>query len=380
MIKTIKGGVTNALGFKAHGLWAGIKRSGKPDLALIACDTPAACASVFTLNSIKAAPIIVSQKKMKGGRIQAIVINSGNANCFTGNFGLLYAEKTTELIAQHLNINPNHVLVASTGIIGRPLPFNKIEKSAEKLVKGLSRHGGHLAAQAILTTDKWSKECAVQTTIGGKKVTIGGCAKGSGMIQPNMATMLAYITTDAAITPKFLKLALTKATDKSFNCITVDGCMSTNDMVSVLASGYAGNNLIASDGKDFQNFYAALELVCLSLAKNIVLDAEGGTKFIEVMVRGCKNYAQAKAAAMAVANSNLVKCAAFGSDPNWGRVAAAIGSLGLNVTEKNLKINFSSFKKKNITIWVDLNLGNAQASVFTSDLSFEYVKINGRYN
>ncbi len=379
-MKIVPGGVTTALGFTAAGIAAGIKRSGKPDLALIACEIPAVSACVITKNSIKAAPIVVCQKKMRRQRAQAILVNSGNANCFTGQFGLLYAQKSTELIGRLLAIADEDVLVASTGIIGKPLPYNKIERAAPGLVQKLSRKGGHLAARAILTTDKWTKEIAVTTTIGGKKITVGGCAKGSGMIQPNMATMLAFITTDAAINPKLLDAALRRAVDASFNCITVDGCMSTNDMVSVMASGFAGNHPITAPGKDFDKFCEALDLVCLDLAKKIVLDAEGGTKFITVTVKGGRSFAQAKAAAMAVANSMLVKCAAFGSDANWGRVAAAVGSLGLNVTEKNLKIDFSSFKKKDIDIIVDLNSGKETAKVYTSDLSFEYVRINGRYN
>ncbi len=379
-MKIIKGGVSSARGFTANGISAGIKRSGKLDLALIVCDHPSPCASVFTKNSIKAAPIVVTQQKMRGSRAQAVIVNSGNANCFTGQFGILYAQKSTERIAELLGINADHVLVASTGIIGKPLPYLKIERAAPALVKALSKNGGGKAARAILTTDLVPKEIAVEIKLGGKKVVIGACSKGSGMIQPNLATMLCFITTDAAISAKLLKKALANAVDASFNCITVDGCMSTNDMVTIMASGLAGNPTIAHANKDYETFSQGLNFVCLSMAKKIIDDAEGGTKFICVTVTGAKTEQQAKAAAMAVANSNLVKCAAFASDPNWGRVAAAVGSAGLNVTEKNLKIHFSSFKKKNIDIFVDLNLGKEQSTVYTSDLSLEYVKINGRYN
>jgi len=379
-MKIIAGGVTAASGFKANGMSCGIKKSGKPDLALIACDFPSAVASVFTQNSIKAAPIIISQKKMRTKKAQAIIVNSGNANCFTGSFGLLYARRSTELIAQLMNIECDHVLVASTGIIGRPLPYKKIEEAAPRLVAGLSAKNGKKAAQAILTTDKKIKETTVTFSLGGKKVTIGACAKGSGMIQPNMATMLAFITTDCAIAQPLLAQGLRSAVEPSFNSITVDGCMSTNDMVTILASGLAGNKIIKTQGKDFETFCKALNFVCLDLAQKIVLDGEGATKFIEVTVIGAASQAQAKDAALAIANSSLVKTAAYGCDPNWGRVAAAVGSLGLKVSEKDLKIRFSSFAQKNITITVDLNCGHQRATVYTCDLTLEYVKINGKYN
>ncbi len=379
-MKIVKGGITKAQGFKANGLHCGIKRSGKLDLALIYCDCLATVAGVFTKNSIKAAPLIVTQKHLHNHRAQAIIVNSGNANCFTGNFGMIYAQKTAELFAKLLKIKTSDVLVASTGIIGRPLPFKKIKDAAPQLAKGLSPNHSQKAARAILTTDKMIKETAVQTTINGKTITLGGCAKGSGMIAPNMATMLAFITTDVAITAPMLKLALTKAAEKTFNCITVDGCMSTNDMTIVLANGLANNTMIRKHGKDFDKFYEALHFICLDLAKKIVLDGEGANKFIEVHVTGAGNDDKAKKVCFAIANSNLVKTAAYGSNPNWGRVAAAVGSLGLPITEKDMKIKFSSFAKKNIRISVDLNLGRHKATVYTSDLSPEYVKINGAYN
>lgn len=379
-MKIISGGITSPNGFTANGLAAGIKKSGKPDLALIYCAQPAVTAGVFTRNSIKAAPLIVTQEKLKNNRAQAIIINSGNANCFTGDFGLLYARKSAELIARLLVIDADDVLAASTGIIGKPLPYNKIRTAASKLVSGLSKKGGNLAAAAILTTDLVTKEAAVKITLNGKKITLGAMTKGSGMIAPNMATMLAFITTDAAMSAAMLKTALKNAVDQSFNSITVDGCMSTNDMVVVMANGFAKNKTISTTGKDFTVFCQALNYTCLDLAKKIVLDAEGATKFIEITITGAKSVAQAKEAGFAIANSNLVKTAAFGSNPNWGRVAAAVGSLGLAVTEKQLKIHFSPFSKKNININVNLNLGRQGATVYTSDLSIEYVKINGSYN
>ena len=379
-MKIISGSITSPAGYRANGMAAGIKKSGKPDLALIYSEIPAVCAGVFTKNSIKAAPLIVSIEHLRSDSAQAIIINSGNANCFTGDFGLLYAKQSTEIIAKLLGIKITDVLVTSTGIIGKTLPFNKIESAAPALVAGLSQKGSHKAANAILTTDLKTKEIAVQIMLSGKKVTIGGIAKGSGMIAPNMATMLAFLTTDAAISPKMLKTALTRANDKSFNCITVDGCMSTNDMVTLMANGLAGNRPIVKSGKDFEIFCEALDHVCLDLAKKIVIDGEGATKFIEISVNGAKSEKQAREAALAIANSVLFKTAAYGSNPNWGRVAAAVGSLELNITEEKLKIKFSPFSKKEIHINVDLNLGYAKATVYTCDLSLDYVRINGKYN
>lgn len=377
----IKGGVTKPKGFKANGLHCGIKRGGKMDLGIIASDVLAVGVSLFTKNSVKAAPLLVSQKHARNNKIQAIVVNSGNANCFTGSFGLIYAERTAEVIGRLLSIPKENVIVASTGIIGKPLPFKKIQRAASRLVKGLSAAGAQKVANAILTTDTRIKETAVMITLGGKKVTVAGCAKGSGMVAPNMATMLGFITTDAAISPTMLKTAFKRAVDQSFNCITVDGCMSTNDMVTVMANGFAENKTITRSGKDFDGFSKALHYVCLDLAKKIVLDGEGATKFIEVHCLGAKTEKQAREVGLAVANSNLVKTAAYGNNPNWGRVVAAAGSLGIqDITEKNLRISFSPFDKREIRITADLNIGAAKATVYTSDLSLEYVRINERYN
>ena len=375
------GGVTAPKGFKANGVAAGIKRSGKRDLALIVSDCPAVSAAVYTKNSVKAAPLLVSQKHLRGHKAQAIVANSGNANCFTGKAGMTCAQRTTEMIGKLLGLPKEKVVVASTGIIGRPLPFAKIQNAAKDLVDGLSAQGGKKAAEAILTTDLKEKTIAVQVNSGGKTVTIGACAKGSGMIAPDMATMLAFITTDAAISAAMLQKALRYANERSFNSITVDGCMSTNDMAVVLANGLARNKPITKAGKDFELFSKALNYVCLDLAKKIVLDGEGATKFIDIQVLGGKTHAQSQKAGLAIANSVLVKTAAFGSNPNWGRVAAAVGSLGIaGVTEDTLKIKFSDFARKDITITVNLSKGRATATVYTCDLSCDYVKINGEYN
>lgn len=375
----IKGGVTASRGFLANGLSCGIKRSGKPDLSLIYSPDPCVAAGVFTKNSIKAAPLIVSQEHLRKQKARAIIANSGNANCFTGQFGFIYAKRTCQLIADLLHLKPQEVIVASTGIIGKPLPFQKIADAAGQLVKGLTPKGGQLAARGIMTTDMALKEAAVRISLGGHTVTLGACAKGSGMIAPDMATMLAFVTTDAAIDAKLLKQALREAVEESFNRITVDGCMSTNDMVVVLANGRAGNRPIRSKGKEFQKFGEALKFICLDLAKKIVLDGEGATKFIEIKVSGAASVAQAKKVGLAVANSVLVKTAAYGNNPNWGRVAAAVGSAGLNVTEKDLKIKFSSFIQHDICITIGLNLGPHQATIYTSDLSHDYVRINTEY-
>ncbi len=292
-----------------------------------------------------------------------------------------YAQGSTELVAKLLGVSPTDVLVTSTGIIGKPLPYNKIVDAAPVLIKGLSPKGGGKFARAIMTTDLKVKEIAVEIMIGGKKVTIGGCAKGSGMIEPNMATMLGFITTDAAISHKMLKLALKRATERSFNSITVDGCMSTNDMVTLQANGLAGNKKIVTEDGDFKKFYQALEFVCIDLAKKIVHDGEGATKFLTIDVKGAANEIQARKIAKTIANSALVKTAAFGSNPNWGRVGAAVGSLGINkINEYNMKITFSPFDKKEIAITVELPLGRASATVYTCDFSYEYVRINGEYN
>lgn len=382
-MKTVKGGITKPKGFKANGMYCGIKRSGKMDLSLIYSMTPATTAAVFTKNSVKAAPLLVCQKHLEKSKniSQAIIVNSGNANCFTGRFGYIYAERTTEVIAGLLGIPKNHVLVSSTGIIGKPLPVEKIQNAAPVLVKGLSSSGSSKAAWGILTTDTKTKDITVEVKLGGKTVTIGAIAKGSGMTAPNMATMLAFITTDADISAGLLKDALKEAVNESFNSISIDGCMSTNDMVIVMANGEAANKKITKKDANYKTFLNALTHICKSLAKQIVLDAEGVTKFIEVHINGAANKDQARTIGLAVANSNLVKTAAFGSNPNWGRVAAAVGSLGIKkISEENLKISFSPFHKKNISIFVDLNLGESSALIYTSDLSYEYVKINGEYN
>ena len=377
-MKIFKGGVTSPKGFKANGFWAGIKKSGKPDLGIVSSDVLCNAAAVFTINSVKAAPIVVCQKNVKGGKIRALIANSGNANCFTGEYGLLYARKMTELVAEMIGASKDQIFIMSTGIIGRPFPYEKIKEALPALVKGMSAKRGASFAKAIMTTDTMDKQIGVQIEIGGKIVTLGACAKGSGMIEPNMATMLAAVTTDCAMTPLMLKSALKEAVEVSFNAITVDGCMSTNDMVSLMANGQAGNKLINAKGKEYALFVEALKAVCVKLARDIVFDGEGASKFFEIKVTGATSFKQARDAAMKVANSNLVKTADYTDNPNWGRVAAAVGACGFSkVTEQTLKIDFS-VKKNTIYINVDLGLGTAEAMVYSCDLTHKYIDINGK--
>lgn len=378
-MKLLKGGVTSPKGFKANGFWAGIKKSGKPDLGLIYSTKMCNAAAVFTKNSVKAAPVVVCMQNARHGRIQALIGNSGNANCFTGEYGLMYARKMTEIVAEEFGIKGQNVFVMSTGIIGRPFPYEKIKAAVPKLVKGLSSSKGSSFAKAIMTTDLKDKQVVAKLEINGKAVMIGGCAKGSGMIEPNMATMLACVTTDAAVTPAMLKAALLEAVEVSFNAITVDGCMSTNDMVSLMANGLAKNRTIAKKGEDYRLFTEALTQVCLKLAKDIVHDGEGAERFFEIKVSGAETKKQAKTVAMKIANSSLVKTADYTDNPNWGRVAAAVGACGTRATETTLKINFS-VKRDHIYVLADLGLGKESATVYTCDLTHGYIDINGKYN
>jgi glutamate N-acetyltransferase / amino-acid N-acetyltransferase len=368
------------VGFKANGVACGLKKSGKLDLALLYSEFPAIASAKFTTNSIIAAPLIVSKKHLQAAKkFQAVLVNSGNANCFTGKAGLQDAETTAGYVARQLHIKKSSVLVNSTGIIGKKLNIAKIKQGVGGLVAGLSGLGIRKAAQAIMTTDTFAKEISISIKIGAKQVHICGIAKGAGMIAPNMATMLCFIMTDAAITKQALDKALTAAVDKSFNCISVDGCMSTNDTVLVLANGVAGNKTI-SGGRNLQYFSKALESICLDLAKLVVLDAEGATKFIQIDVTQAKNWHEARQVALNIANSVLFKTAVFGKNPNLGRVAAAAGASGLKIKEAQLKIKLGPLKNKNVSLKVSLSQGKAGARVFTSDLTPGYIKINAAYN
>lgn len=392
-------GVTYPLGFTAAGVRAGIKKNGNLDVAVIYTEKEAAVAGVFTKNLVAAAPVHVSKVVVGTGSAHAIVANAGCANACTGEQGLRDAEKMTEIAAQELNCRSDDVIVASTGVIGVNLPMDKMESGIKDAVKNLSREGSVNAGNAIITTDTYSKACATEIQIGGKEVRFGAIAKGSGMIQPNMATMLCFITTDAAIEQKLLQEALSEITEVSFNMISVDGDMSTNDMVTVLANGAAENPKITSKNEDYEKFYSALKNICTELAKRIAADGEGATKFLTINVNGAENFGDAKQVAMSIAKSPLVKTAFFGEDPNWGRVICAVGYSGVKILPEKTVVKFGGIpvyahgvgakfdddalrkimSEKDIVIDIELGLGETSATVWSCDLSYGYVKINGEY-
>ncbi|MDA8131393.1 MAG: bifunctional glutamate N-acetyltransferase/amino-acid acetyltransferase ArgJ [Elusimicrobia bacterium] len=400
MIQEIAGGVTAANGYKAAGLHCGIKRA-KKDLALLVSERPAACGAVFTQNAVPGAPVTACKEQLAASRwIRAVSVNSGNANACTGARGLEDARTMIAQTALVTGLKKEEVLVSSTGVIGQYLPMEKIIAGLAEAVPQLSAEGGRAAAEAIMTTDTFVKELAVTVRIDGAEVKLGGMAKGSGMIAPNMATMLAFISTDAAITPELLQRTVKDVVDRSFNRITVDGDTSTNDMVVVLANGLAGNAPLASEtDPGYAEFTAALEHLLVRLSKMIVMDGEGATKFVEVQVVGAASQEDAVAAARAIASSNLVKTAINGEDANWGRIMAAVGNSGIGFTpeeteilfgdvpilKKNYVIDFSEerakevLQKKELTIRVQLNGGPGEATFWTCDLSKEYVAINANY-
>lgn len=368
------------MGFKASGVACGLKKSGKLDLGLVYSQEPAVACAKFTTNRIQAAPIIFDKRLLKHNRLfRAVLVNSGNANCFTGIQGLKDAEETASALAGASGLKKENILLASTGIIGRRLALAKIKAGLPKLVAQLSRSGLDKVKKAILTTDTFTKEATAQFRLGKQKITVSGIAKGAGMIAPQLATMLGFIFTDARISQKALAGALGIAVENSFNCITVDGCMSTNDSVIVLANSAAGNPQIGQ-GRNLQTFTCALSAVCLELARMIVKDAEGATKFIKIKVEQAKNFKEAKAVALQIANSNLFKTAVYGENPNFGRIAAAAGASGASLKEKDLKIKVSSLEKKEIEVNVTIGGGFAEAVIYTSDLTPEYIKINAAYN
>ncbi len=401
-VKCIKGGVCSAKGFRAAGVAAAIKYEGRSDVALLVADEPCAAAAVFTTNKVAAAPVVYDRAVVRCGRVQAVLANSGCANACTGAQGLKDAELSALVAAGELGIEPRHVLVASTGVIGRRLPMDRLAAGAKLAARSLGRTAAHglAVAQAVMTTDTRPKEACATVVIGGKKITVGGCSKGSGMIEPNMATMLGFITTDAAISPAMLRRALLLAIDKSFNRLVVDGDESTNDSVFLLASGRAGNAEIVRGGEDFGLFRAALEAVCISLARQMAKDGEGATKFVTVTVKGAKSEADAARAARAVAKSPLAKTSWFGRDPNWGRVLAAVGYSGACVSDMKAEVFYDGewafrrgevaddaqlkrlakvLAKDEFEVVVDLHLGKAQSSIYTCDFSLDYVHINADY-
>ncbi len=401
-IKIISGGVCAAKGFFASGIHCGIRKNkSKKDLALIYSEKKANTASVYTTNLVKGAPLLVTKENIADGYAQAVICNSGNANTCNAN-GIEIAKETAKLLANEMGICEKDVIVASTGVIGQPLNIEPIKNGIPTLVKGLGKDCSG-AIEGIMTTDTKPKQIAVSFEIGGKKCAIGGIAKGSGMIHPNMATMLVFITTDCNISSKMLQKALSTDIQKTFNMLSIDGDTSTNDMVSVLANGMAENPIIDSDGEDFNTFVKALNTVNVHLCKSIAGDGEGATKLIECIVSGAKDEGTAKVVAKSVVCSSLLKAAMFGADANWGRVLCAIGYSGANVDvnkiavkfkskkgeilvcEKGAGVDFSEEKAKEILlgdeieILVDLFDGESSATAWGCDLTYDYVKINGDY-
>jgi len=397
----IKEGITYPIGIKAAGINCGIRLNRK-DLALIYSDKLAEAAAMYTTNKFKAAPLVVTEKNLSlsGGKLKAVLINSGIANACTGEKGLKDAWETVSYVSQGLNIKKEYVAVFSTGKIGEFLPLNKIKAGVEKAISGLDYAGGKEAAEAILTTDTRKKEVAVNFTLGGKEVRIGGMAKGSGMINPNMATMLGLVSSDISISQELLKSALQQAVEKTFNMISVDGDTSTNDMVVAMANGLAENRMIEEKDDNYYKFYQALYLVIEYLAKCIAKDGEGATKMIEVEVKNALSFTEAKKVAKAVINSPLVKTAIFGNDPNWGRILAAVGYSGAEVVadkvdlylkekivENGQPLKFSRqniheylSSSKEIKIVIDLKMGEENATAWGCDLTYDYVKINTKYS
>ncbi len=398
MGEVISGGLTAVPGIEAAGVHCEIKKN-KRDLALIYSKVPAVAAGVFTTNLIKAAPVLVSARNVKEEETRAIVVNSGNANACSGQRGLNDAERMAIITAQALSLEPEQVLVGSTGVIGQYLPMDKVEKGILRAARVLSRDGGSYAAEAILTTDTIKKEIAYTFELSGKKVTIGAMAKGSGMICPNMATMLAFIATDVRIAKPLLEKAIQESAGKSYNLITVDGDTSTNDMVIILANGMAQNPKISEEGEDYKKFLEALNYVNRQMASNIIRDGEGTTKLIEVTIKGVTDYEMGRKLSMGILNSNLVKTAFFGEDANWGRIITAMGYscqdfvpekvdifLGdLQVMKDGVGLIFDEEKAKEILrhkkvpVLIDLKLGTEEITAWGSDLSYQYVTINSSY-
>ena len=402
-MELIKGGVCAAKGFKANGIHCGIRHNRtKRDLALIVSEVPATAAAVYTTNLVKGAPLAVTKNHLADGKAQAVICNSGNANTCNAN-GIEIAEGMAALVEQYTGIKQNDVVVASTGVIGQPLSLEPIAKGMGALAKGLSDQGGDAAAEAIMTTDLAKKEIAVSFEIGGKKCSMGGIAKGSGMIHPNMATMLVFITTDAAISAEMLQKALSGDIQNTFNMLSIDGDTSTNDMVTILANGMAGNKEITAEGEDFTTFMQALNTITVNLCRMIAGDGEGATKLLECKATGADTLEAAKISAKSVICSSLLKAAMFGADANWGRVLCAIGYSGADVDVNKIGVSFHSAKgtievcrngsgvefseekakeillEKEIEILITLGNGPYSATAWGCDLTYDYVKINGDY-
>lgn len=393
--------ITSPKGFLAAGVKCGIKASGKHDLGLIVCPLGAVGAAVFTTNKITAAPVQISKKHIKGSKIDAIVINSGNANCCTGKTGLNDAIKMCQMVADDIQTKPENILVASTGVIGRMLPMAKVSKGIKQALKELKsdKTAGENFQLAILTTDTKPKSSFAEISIGKTKVKIAGTVKGAGMIGPNMATTLCFLTTDANISKALLQKALAEAIGNSLNKLTVDGHQSTNDTAIILTSGLAGNKKLTKADSQYSKFAAALDALCNDLAKQMAMDAEGATRIFKVIVSGAKTKAQAAKAARAVADYDLVKCAIHGGDPNWGRIICAVGSCGVDLNPSKLSckigkhqvfkngspVKFDPAKvskticQKEHSIQIELGVGKHQDFCYGCDLSKDYVSINADY-
>jgi glutamate N-acetyltransferase/amino-acid N-acetyltransferase len=386
-------------GFQAAGIASGIKEEGRKDLALLYSEAPAKAAGVFTTNVFKAAPVLLDMERIKSGTSRAVIVNSGNANAATGDEGYQDAVKMARFCAGALQIDEAQVLVASTGVIGRRLPIDKVAGNVSRLVQGLSPGGILEAAQAIMTTDRYPKIQFREGPVGGSDICVCGIAKGAGMIEPGMATLLAFVLTDAEIDDAAMKRALREGVEQSFNAISVDGCMSTNDTVLILANGLAGNRKIRTATRDYAVFTGMLTDVMTELAKSIVRDGEGATKLIEIVVEGAKTSGEAKAIAYQIARSNLVKTAFYGGDPNWGRVISAVGAAGVPVNGDDVELYFDGLplfrkgqgiashlqelsevmKKEQVTVLVKLGQGTKSFRVYSSDLTVDYVEINAHY-
>lgn len=398
--QSAKAGITYPKGFLAAGVKAGIKRSGNPDVAVIYSEKEAAVAGTFTKNAVAAAPVHVSKAVVATHTARAIVANAGCANACTGAQGEEDAVCMQEIAADALGCRAQDVIVASTGIIGQPLPMDKVESGIHAAVKALSLDGSADAGNAIITTDTYSKAGTTTVALGGKEVRFGVIAKGSGMIRPDMATVLCFITTDADIDGVLLQEALSEVIEHSLNMISIDGDMSTNDMAIVLANGAAGNPKIKEKNADYEAFKNALLALCQGISEKIAADGEGATKFLTIHVKGAKSFADAKTVGMSVANSPLVKTAFFGEDPNWGRVICAVGYSGVSMDPHRTTVKFGGIPvysdgvgaaydadalravmtAHDIVIEVDLGDGPEEAKVWTCDFSYEYVKINGEYH
>ena len=402
-MKIINGGVCAAKGYKANGIHCGIRKNhSKKDLALIVSDVPATAAAVYTQNLVKGAPLTVTKNHISDGIAQAVICNSGNANTCNAN-GIEIAEAMSALVEQYTGVKADDVVIASTGVIGQPLNITPIADGMAELTAGLSYENGNAAAQAIMTTDTKAKEVAVEFTLGGKTCRMGGIAKGSGMIHPNMATMLVFITTDAAISREMLQKALSNDITNTFNMLSIDGDTSTNDMVTVLANGLAGNPEIIAEGEDFARFMQALNTITVQLCRMIAGDGEGATKLLECIATGADSEEAAKIAAKSVICSSLLKAAMFGADANWGRVLCAIGYSGADVDVNKIGVSFRSAKgtvevcrngagvpfseevakeillQNEIEILISLGNGPFGAQAWGCDLTYDYVKINGDY-